>query len=163
MALGKRSCVTNLILAKEPPPRTTKLLSFFCFALCSLLDQEYIPSHRLPPTSARCWEAAIVYWGGILVMAYSSFLRTETKDQTEDSRSSRRKREADKQKARKGVREKGQDKELGSVWGGLSPSRHLRPRRIKQRQCDGQSVFFKRSSLRQPTSPTVEGFLAAFL
>lgn len=96
-------------------------------------------------------------------MAYSSFLRTETKDQTEDSRSSRRLREADKQKARKGVWEKGQDKELGSVWGGLSPSRHLRPRRIKQRQCDGQSLFFKRSSLRQPTSPTVQGFLAAFL
>lgn len=36
-------------------------------------------------------------------MAYSSFLRTETKDQTEDSRSSRRKREADKQKERKGA------------------------------------------------------------
>lgn len=40
--------------------------------------------------------------GGILLMAYSSFLRTGTKDQTEDSRSSRRKGEADKQKGRKG-------------------------------------------------------------
>ena len=65
-----------------------------------VLDPENISP--TDPSPACCWGAAIVYRGGFSLMAYSSFLRTETKDQTEDSRSLRRKRGADKQKERKG-------------------------------------------------------------
>lgn len=64
------------------------------------------------------------YKGGILVIAYSSFPNTDTKDQTDVGKSSREKREADKQKERKGrikkavvcVRESSADKEKALWW-----------------------------------------------
>ena len=51
--------------------------------------------------------------------------------------------------------------------GRVVPEQAFKTRQIKQRQCDGQWVLSKRSSLRQPTSspppPTIEALLTAFL
>lgn len=55
------------------------------------LGSSRITVHPIHPSPARCWGAAIVYKAGILLMAYSSFLRAETKDQTADLQGGREK------------------------------------------------------------------------
>lgn len=81
----------------------------------------------------------------------------ESKDQTEDNRSSRRKREADKQKDREG------EDVCACVLEGLSLNSRIRAQRIKQSQYDRQWELSKRSSLRKATSPTADVFLGEFL
>lgn len=75
-------------------------------------------------------------------------------DQTEDNRSSRRKREADKQKDREG-----EDVCAGRV---ISEQSNKTPA-DKASQYDRQWELFKRSSLRKATSPTADVFLGEFL
>lgn len=98
------SCFTDLALDEKQvsySARTNSVFEICIYFAVRQLSRPRNTSHLIPVQHVAV-ELLQFTGGGILLMAYSSFLRTGTKDQTEDSRSSRRKGEADKQKGRKG-------------------------------------------------------------